>query len=175
MPEFDKFCNNNHWIVAPNLSRGFHGVLFEYIRKYYQENDSMLMLAENKNVNYLFEKEFKGIRIKNNCYSGFRGEVFTDLNLKQNWTPKYNFVFSQALLEHICRPCVALENMVDACISGGTIIIHTQDIRMPYHAVPVDCLRFFKDWFIEMQKYLPIKLVEWNEFGSHLFCVYKKV
>lgn len=174
MSEFDKFCNMENWVVAPNLSHGFHGVLLEYIHKYYKKNSSMLMLAENKDVNYIFEREFSGIKIKNNCYSGAKGEEFIDLNRKQDWTPKYDFVFSQALLEHVSRPCVVLENMVDSCLRGGMIIIHTQNIQMGYHAVPIDCLRFFQDWFVDMQKYLPIKMVEWNEFGPHLFCVYKK-
>jgi hypothetical protein len=100
------------YISAPNLSNGFHGILFEYINKYYKSRDS---------------------------------------------------------------PDIALENMVNVTTIGGHIIIHTQNPQMAYHKCPVDCLRFFKDWFIEMQKYLPIKLVEWNEFGPHMFCVYERV
>lgn len=65
--------------------------------------------------------------------------------------------------------------MADATKQNGHIILHTQNPQMGYHAFPVDCLRFWKDWFIEIQKYLPIKLEEWNEFGPHLFCMYERL
>ncbi len=175
MNKFDKYCGMHAWIPAPNLSNGFHGILFQYIKEYYQDRNSLLMIAENDNVNNIFEREFRNISINNNSYSGSKGEQFIDLNIKLNWESKFDFVLSQALLEHVCRPCIALENMVDATKIGGKIIIHTQNAQMGYHAVPIDCLRFFKDWFVDMQKYLPIKLIAWNEFGPHLFCMYERI
>lgn len=175
MNKFDKYCGMHAWIPAPNLSHGFHGIIFQYIKEHYVKGQSLLMIAENANVNYLFEKEFQGILISNNCYQGEKGEVFIDLNLIQNWTDKYDFVLSQALFEHVSRPCVALENMSNVTKVGGKIIIHTQNPEMDYHAVPIDCLRFFKDWFVNMQTYLPIRLIEWNEFGPHLFCMYERI
>lgn len=172
---FNKYCNMGAYIPAPNLSNGFHGILFQYIKKHYVDGNSILLVAENSFVNHIFEKYFSGIKIDNNEYGGKIGEQFIDLNIKQNWKPKYDFVFSQALLEHVCRPCIALENMADATKPNGHIILHTQNPQMGYHAFPVDCLRFWKDWFIEIQKYLPIKLEEWNEFGPHLFCMYERL
>lgn len=172
---FEQFCNMDSYISAPNLSNGFHGILFEYINKYYKSRDSILLIAENNNINYIFKNRFPGIIIYNNEYEGNIGQKFTDLNVSGALSGSFNFVFSQALLEHICRPDIALENMVNVTTIGGHIIIHTQNPQMAYHKCPVDCLRFFKDWFIEMQKYLPIKLVEWNEFGPHMFCVYERV
>lgn len=175
MGNFDKFLNMENYIPAPNLSNGFHGVLLAYLRKYYKPQDKLFLVAENSNCNYVFEQRLPGVIVHNNEYKGKVGEDYTDLNIDWKFEPVYDLVLSQALLEHVCQPNVALKNMVDLTHVGGHIFLHTQNPMMGYHAFPYDCVRFFKDWFVEMQKYLPIELEEFDEFGPHLFAAYRRL
>jgi hypothetical protein len=163
------------YIPAPNLSGGFHGILLAYLRKYYKPQDRLLLVAENSNTNYIFEQRLSQILVHNNEYKGNKGEEFTDFNIDFNFEPAYNLILSQALLEHVSRPCIALKNMIDLTHVNGHIFLHTQNPQMGYHAFPIDCVRFFKDWFVDMQKYLPIELEEFDEFGPHLFAAYRRI
>lgn len=175
MNNFANFYGYKHYIPANNLSKGFHGVLFEYIRKYYKDNDRLLLIAENKNVIPVFNTHFPSLEVDCQGYKGEKGEEFHDLNIHRAYMPQYDLILSQALLEHICMPCVAIRNMADLLHTGGYVFLHTHNSKMGYHAFPVDCIRFYKDFFVELQKYMPIKLVEFDEWAEHMFVAYQKL
>ena len=98
-----------------------------------------------------------------------------DLNVRQNFSPVYDVVLSQALLEHVSNPFMVIQNFIDLTKAGGIIVIHTVNPKFPYHAFPIDCLRFYRDWFFDLENYLPLKVVDFLEADQHLFCVFKKL
>lgn len=181
MYNFKHLYGYQHYIPAENLSKGFHGVLFGYLEKYSKQSDSLLLVGENKEVIKTFrEKSFKNTT---SCltYSGNSGEIFdVDLNILlplqflQLWKPD-NIIFCQALLEHTCRPSIVIENLARMTTPDGYILLHTHNRNMGEHKFPVDCCRFLPDFFTELQKYLPIEMVEYDEWDEHVFVCYRKV
>lgn len=175
MKNFEHLYGMRHYIDADNLSKGFHGVLFGYLEKYADPEDKMLLVGENKSVIPVFRERVSVGKIDTLGYSGEKGENFSvDLNIKHEYAPEYDIVFCQALLEHLCRPSIAIENMANLTKYAGIIIIHTHNIKMKYHGFPGDCCRFFKDFFVDLQKYINIKLREYDEWDEQIFVCYQK-
>jgi len=170
----------NATMKAPNLSHFFWTILFDFARKYRQGDDTWVV-AEPKAVLPMFKRELPGCNPVLLQTSGKRGERYdTDLNILRDYEKQFDIVFSQALLEHVCRPSIVLENFTRATKPGGIIVLHTHRPGRAFHPYPVDCVRFFKDFFTEMQKYLPIELIEYIEHPStgpksyHVFVAYRK-
>jgi hypothetical protein len=165
--------------LKTGLGGGFHGVLLDYIEQFRSGNEKKIVLiAESTEAAKQLHKVFDWAEISNLVdYSDKRrgSDYDLDLNIKQNFKGGYDIILSQALLEHVCNPFMAIENFVDLLNNDGLIVLHTHNYKMPYHAYPIDCIRFYRDWFYDLPNYLPIKIVQFLEADVHLFCVYKKI
>ena len=161
-----------HYIPANNSSKGFHGILFQYILKYMEAFDLLLLVTEPDSVIPVFKKEFPELSIYNlDCE---RDEV--DLNRLNNYDGTYyNMILAQAVLEHVSRPSVVIENLVYHLHSNGYLFLHTHNTKMKYHNYPIDCCRFYKDFFIDLQKYIGVELVEYDEWDKHIFVAYRRI
>lgn len=180
MYNFKHLYGPEHFIPAPNSSNKFWSILFGYMEKYKKERSSLLLIAEPGRVKRIFRERFSPIIVDSTGYSGKKGRNYkVNLNVPDSLTDvcvrDYDFVFSQALLEHVCRPSVAIENMVDALKPEGYLILHTHNTEMPYHAFPIDCCRFYKDFFFDLCKYIDIEVVEYDEWGRNIFVCYRKL
>jgi SAM-dependent methyltransferase len=166
---------HNH-ISAPNASTGFAGALFEMIRIYASTGPlRMLLLSEPPEVIPVFKEWWPDADITVTGYSGLLQEHYEfDLNVFTPSAEKYDVVFSQATLEHVCRPSVAIENMVERCAPGGIVVIHTHGPLCPLHRHPVDCVRFFPDFYAELARYLPAELVAQFDNGSASFATFRR-
>lgn len=167
-------------ILAPNSSGFFHTILFEYM-KYYGVGKNILLVCEPEQCCEVFREHFsKDIYIdilpdivekdKNNVLA-FKYDLNTIFNINKT----YDTVFCQAILEHVCRPSVCIENLSNMTNTDGIIIIMSHSPPFPYHRYPIDCVRFYKDFYEDLQRYLPIQLIEYedDDAGSH-FVVYRK-
>ena len=163
------------YISAPNSSHGFHQYLFNYIDKYRKRHDTLLLIAEPEEVIPIFLKNFDSLKVDTIDYSGKRGEEFTDFNFIRDFDWQYDYIFCQATLEHVCRPSIFIENLANFTVTGGHIIIHTHNPHMPYHAWPIDCVRFFKDFFYDLERYLPLKVSDYREDGAHICMAYERL
>ncbi len=173
MIDWDGF--NHVYIPALNASCGFHGVLFAML-EHYGAGESALLLSEPKEVLLLFEDRFPDTTFTITSYSGDLYKNFEfDLNVFTPSEIKYDAVFSQATLEHVCRPSIAIENMAERCCIGGHIVLHSVNPQCPLHRLPLDCVRFFRDFYYDLTKYIPIKIVAYSESGPHQFVVYEKL
>jgi len=171
--DWSKFTH--HYIPAPNASQGFHGILLAMM-EHYGVGKKVLLLSEPEAVIPVFQKQFPDTTFRVTDYSGRACEDFDfDLNIFTRSCQKYDIVLSQATLEHVCRPSVAIENMAERCEVGGHVVLHTVGPTCPLHCLPIDCVRFFKDFYYNLTKYLPIEVVAYLESGCHHFVVYRKV
>jgi len=133
---------------APNLSKGFHRVLFGMIEKWAPRKD-LLLIAENPEVIPSVQSHLSGL-----------------------WD--IACVMSQALLEHVCRPSIAIENMLRMTEPGGVVILHTVNPECGYHAFPIDCVRFFPDFWADLAKYLPFELLWFKEHHQNHFAAMRR-
>ena len=163
-------------VKAPNLSEGFHPVLFGMMAKWAPRKEALL-IAENLNV-IPSVKGALGQDWKIDClgYGGEKGEAYeVDLNVRQEFEAKYPVVLSQAMLEHVCRPSVVIENMVSMLEVGGVLVVHTVGPGFPYHAFPIDCVRFMCDFWTDLARYVPYELLWFHEMGTHQFAAMKRI
>lgn len=73
--------------------------------------------------------------------------------------PKYQVVLHQSLLEHVVDPVSVIRNLNDFLVPGGIQVIQTVNIYCSLHRYPIDALRFFPDFFLNLEKYLDVKCV----------------
>lgn len=165
----------HQYIPAKNASSGFHGILLAMIG-HYGPGEIALLLSEPPEVLPIFQSRFPNTTFEITSYSGQLCDKFEfDLNVFTPSEKKYDIVFSQATLEHVCRPSIAIENMVERCKSGGYAIIHTVGPTCPLHRLPVDCVRFMRDFYYDLTKYIPATVEVFLESGMHHFVVYRKI
>jgi len=163
-------------LPADNLSKGIWDELLKMLEKY-GIGKECYMVAENHKVEPLMREWFPGVVFS---YLGYGDErtgarYHNDLNKIIKFNKQWDSVFSQALLEHVCRPSIAVENMVNACKPGGTIVIHTVKPGFQMHKFPKDCVRFFPDFWLELCKYLPLRVLDYKEHGYHVFVAYRRL
>lgn len=163
-------------VVANNESGGFHGLIFDFIKKHKKDIKSVSMIMEPLDVIPVIEKEFPGASVNVISYREDDSRKFDiDLCIHQQFESKYDVVISQALLEHTCRPSIVVENLLDLCNVGGIVCIHTHLPGFGYHPWPYDCLRFFRDFWISLSSYLEFDLVDYAEAkeGHMIACLLK--
>jgi hypothetical protein len=82
--------------------------------------------------------------------------------------PKYQVVMHQSLLEHVVDPVSVIRNLNDFLIPGvGIQVIQTVNIYSSLHRFPIDSLRFFPDFFENLEKYIEVKCLKtFMENGS---------
>jgi Methyltransferase domain len=59
----------------------------------------------------------------------------------------FSLIISQSMLEHLIDPYKHVRDLFSLLEDGGDLIMHTEASPFPYHRVPIDCLRFYPDWF----------------------------
>jgi SAM-dependent methyltransferase len=64
----------------------------------------------------------------------------------------FHCVVSQSMLEHLIDPYKHVQDCIALLRPGGYFIVHTMMPGFNYHRYPVDCLRFYPDWFEEVAK-----------------------
>jgi hypothetical protein len=62
----------------------------------------------------------------------------------------FGLVISQAMLEHLIDPYKHVRDCAALLEPGGVAIFHVPTPGYQYHRHPVDCVRFFPDWFEEV-------------------------
>ena len=60
---------------------------------------------------------------------------------------RFRLIVSQAMIEHLIDPFKHVSDLVSLLDHGGTLVIHSVLPGFFYHRVPIDCFRFYPDWF----------------------------
>lgn len=67
---------------------------------------------------------------------------------------RFQCIISQSMLEHLIDPYKHVRDCHALLEPGGYLIVHTVMPGFSYHRYPVDCMRFYPDWFEEVAKRL---------------------
>lgn len=71
---------------------------------------------------------------------------------------RFDLIISQAMLEHLIDPYKHVRDLYNSLNKNGHMILHTVIPGFPYHRYPIDCMRFFPDWFEEVAKRLKLEV-----------------
>ena len=90
----------------------------------------------------------------------------------------FDYVFCQAVLEHVVAPTVAIKNLFDVCKPGAIGVFHTHPPGYGVHRHPVDCWRMMYDTPNVIAEYLGLELLKKVYFffgvGPHVVFVLRK-
>lgn len=78
----------------------------------------------------------------------------------------WDLVVCQSLLEHVLDPVRVLDALVPMTSEDGIVSVQTVNLWMSYHAYPIDCLRFFPDFFLEYSSQRGIFAASWMTDAS---------
>lgn len=85
---------------------------------------------------------------------------------------KFQCIVSYAILEHILDPFGHVRDLRHLLKPGGRLVIYTAYPGFPYHRHPVDCLRFFPDWFEEVASRLELEVQDGFIGDDHIvYCL----
>jgi 2-polyprenyl-3-methyl-5-hydroxy-6-metoxy-1,4-benzoquinol methylase len=113
----------------------------------------VLLPGENNAVKHAYVDLFK-IPESHIVTAGLADDVDYRWNF-ENAPPafgKFDCIISQAMLEHLVKPYEHVRDLIDSLDVGGYLVLHTVMPGFPYHRYPVDCSRFFPDWFEKISK-----------------------
>ena len=182
--------SENNWLPAPNLSTGFHGILRQYWEFYskqrFKNNEiKVLLVSENSNVKKLFKFMYPNWNIdiidlypelqNKDDNSIILGDICSFKNPLDN--NKYDIIIAQAILEHVYNPFQAMYNFSNSLKQNGLLIVHTHPPGFGYHRHPCDYIRFMKDWWYDLGKYIDnLELLElFQKDNTHVFTCYQKI
>lgn len=164
----------NGWRMGGNIpvpghsSRGYHG-LFKIWADHVKQTGAGILTGEDEpSVGYILCDEILSIdSLSLVNYSKW------DLTEKPYPHNKVDFIFSQATLEHVHDPFGALKNMSNSLLSEGRIYLHTHGPDCKLHRYPVDCCRFFPDFFKVAAQKLDLTIEDCIWTSHHCFYLFK--
>lgn len=87
---------------------------------------------------------------------------------------KYDWVVTQATLEHVVDPVAAIRTMLSVLKDGGYLYMHSVGPAFGYHQHPIDCYRFHKDVLFAWAELFDVELLDIHWHASHWFTAYRK-
>jgi SAM-dependent methyltransferase len=106
------------------------------------------------------------------------GEFEVDLanpELNLDGVAKQNVIISQSLLEHVVDPVQVLRNLKKLLKPNGIISLQTCNPFITLHRYPVDCLRFYPDFFLGLESYVGLKCLHVENVHGSIYVVLKNV
>jgi len=135
-----------------------HRFIVEFVEQTAQRTriSPLLLAGENNHVVSAYE-EWLGLERAEITTAGVGDDFDVEWNYEE--TPpaslgSYALILSQAMFEHLLDPYRHLCDLFSLLEIDGSLIVLTHTPGFPYHRYPVDCLRFYPDWFEEAAKRL---------------------
>lgn len=146
----DKDYSNKHIMGLSKESGIIRGVIVNIIEKAEQNINRVLLPGE-----YISDKSHYSTLFSidnSNIVTAGIGDVDYDWNFEDDPPSmgKFDLIVTQAMLEHLLNPYKHVVELSQILNPGGLLIIHTHIPGFAYHRYPVDCIRFYPDWFEEM-------------------------
>ena len=130
------------------------GVIVDIIEKTEQKIERVLLPGE-----YNADKKYYSKLFRDNpkiVTAGIGGDTDYEWNFEKEPPSmgKFDFIISQAMLEHLLNPYKHVSDLSCMLNSGGRLVLQTHIPGFKYHRYPIDCVRFYPDWFEETAKRL---------------------
>ena len=160
---FDVDTNYNHLAVKglDKESGWIRGEIVKTVKAIRVPVHRVLLPGEHNSTKEAYAK-FLGISAKNITTAGLHKHVDFrwDFEKKPPNIGHFDLIISQAILEHLIDPYNHVKDLYAVLKPGGNMILHTVIPGFPYHRHPVDCMRFFPDWFELIAQRLKLDIAE---------------
>lgn len=156
----DKF---NDEVVPNPLSetKRIGGIIAHAIRSVSRPTDLFLLSGERRSARQAYSR-ISGIPEDKILTAGWHEDMDFQWNFEMSppaEIPQVDLIASKAMIEHLIDPFKHLSDCYGLLKPGGHMVFTTVIPGFKYHRYPVDCLRFFPDWFEEVARRLGAEIV----------------
>lgn len=157
----DRDYSDRHIWGLSKESGAIRGVIVDIIKKMDQKIDRVLLPGEY-NADKIHYSRLFGIDASNIVTAGIGGDMDYEWNFEEEPPEmgKFDFIVSQAMMEHLLNPYKHVVDLNQTLKPGGKLIINTHVPGFHYHRYPIDCIRFYPDWFEEIAKRLNLMVID---------------
>ncbi|MBU1181382.1 MAG: class I SAM-dependent methyltransferase [Proteobacteria bacterium] len=145
----------------PNESRGISGEIVNIVIKLRGPAKTVLLPGESNYVKTAWA-DLLGLDEDSIITAGLAEHVDFKWNFEESppsSLESVDCIVSQAILEHLIDPYKHVRDCWNLLNDNGHLILHTVIPGFHYHRYPIDCLRFFPDWFEEVAKRMEAEVV----------------
>lgn len=169
--QFGDLRSDEEWKSASigglgNESKQVFGMVVRTIRAIDEPVESMLLAGEAASAKPVYAS-IAGITAEKITTAGLHGDADHQWNFEEAPPEigRFQCVVSHAILEHLIDPYGHIRDLGNLVEPGGHLIIFTVSPGFPYHRHPIDCMRFFPDWFETIAERLSLEIVD-RYYGS---------
>lgn len=137
------------------------GVIVNIVKNVDEKINRVLLPGEyNTDKNYY--SELFDINIDNIFTTGIGNDTDYEWNFEEEPPEmgKFDFIVSQAMLEHLLNPYKHVVDLSQMLNPGGKLVLHTHVPGFHYHRFPIDCVRFYPDWFETIAERLDLSVYD---------------
>jgi SAM-dependent methyltransferase len=157
----NKDYSDQHIWGLSKESGAIRGVIVDVVKRTGQKTERVLLPGEY-NIDKKHYSNLFGVDPHNIVTAGIGGDMDYEWNYEDEppQMGKFDFIVTQAMLEHLLNPYKHILDLSQMLNDGGILIIHTVVPGFKYHRFPIDCVRFYPDWFEEVAKRLGLMVVD---------------
>jgi hypothetical protein len=89
-------------------------------------------------------------------------------------TRRFRLIVSQAMIEHLVDPWRHVRDLASLLDRDGVLVLHSVLPGFFYHRVPIDCMRFYPDWFESIADRFGLEIVDRQISVFHLTYKYRR-
>ena len=151
--------------VPGNESKQIAGIVVRTVQAI-SPVQSMLLAGEAASAKPVYAS-FAGIAPGAITTAGLHADSDHQWNFEQSPPSlgRYQCIVSYAVLEHLIDPYRHVRDLAGLLESGGHLVVFTVSPGFPYHRHPIDCQRFFPDWFETVGARLGLEIAD-RFYGS---------
>ena len=134
-----------------------YGAIIYFLESINEQANNVLLAGEDESVKPVYGK-ILGLELDKIDTAGVMDgmDYHWDFEYSPPMDKQYSCIVSQSMLEHLIDPYKHVKDCVSLLENGGVLIVHTMMPGFDYHRYPVDCFRFYPDWFEEVSKRLGV-------------------
>lgn len=144
----DKDYSEQHIKGLSKESGTIRGIIVNIVKNEEQKPNRVLLPGEYNTDKNQYSKLFD-IDVEKIVTAGIGDDMDFEWNYEEDPPEmgKFDLIVSQAMLEHLLNPYKHVVDLSEMLNPGGKLILHTHIPGFVYHRYPIDCVRFFPDWF----------------------------
>ena len=152
-----------------------YGAIVKFLKEIPEPLTNMLLPGENNAVKPVYASLLK---VDNSRI--LTAGVLSDMDVQWNFEQEpptigpFDCIVSQSMLEHLIDPYKHVRDCVALLRPGGYLILHTMMPGFNYHRYPVDCFRFYPDWFEEIAQRLELQISDKYIHNSRITYKFRK-
>lgn len=152
-----------------------YGAIVKFLNEIPEPITNMLLPGENNAVKPVYASLLK-VDQSRIVTAGVLSDMDVQWNFEQDPPAigPFDCIVSQSMLEHLIDPYKHVRDCVALLRPGGHLILHTMMPGFNYHRYPVDCFRFYPDWFEEIAQRLGLQVHDKYIHNSRITYKFRK-